>query len=230
MSRELRLLAILGGTFDPVHYGHLRLAADVRAALSLSDLRLVPAGVPPHRPPPVASAEDRFAMAALGCAEFTGLRADRIEIDREGPSYTVDTLEALHAAHPERPLALLVGTDAFAGLEQWRHWERLFAVAHFVVVERPGSLPTDAALPPALRTHWERRLTTDLSRLERSLAGSIVRVTVTPQPIAAREIRAELARGRAGRERVRSLLPAAVLDYIDRNHLYRPPSDASQQD
>ena len=227
MSPTLRVLAILGGTFDPIHYGHLRFAADARAALSLAEVRLVPAGTPPHRVPPIASREQRFTMTELGCAQFEGLTADRVEIDREGPSYTVDTLEELHALRPERPLALLVGADAFAGLPQWRHWERLFALAHFIVVERPGAAPTGEALPDPLRVHWERRLTTDISRLERALAGSIVRVTVTPQPIAASAIRAELAQGEAGRERVRGLLPASVLDYIDRNHLYRSPTDAS---
>jgi len=227
MSPTLRVLAILGGTFDPIHYGHLRLAADARTGLSLSEVRLVPAGMPPHRAPPVASREHRFAMTELACAEFEGLTADRIEIDRDGPSYTVDTLEALHALRPGRPLALLVGADAFAGLPQWRHWERLFALAHFIVVERPGAAPTGEALPESLRVHWERRLTTDISRLERTLAGSIVRMTVTPQPIAASAIRAELAQGSAGRERIRGLLPASVLDYIDRNHLYGSPTDAS---
>jgi nicotinate-nucleotide adenylyltransferase len=227
MSPTLRVLAILGGTFDPIHYGHLRLAADVRSALSLAEARLVPAGTPPHRAAPIASREHRFAMTELGCAEFEGLTADRVEIDREGPSYTVDTLEALHELRPGRPLALLVGADAFAGLPQWRHWERLFALAHFIVVERPGATPTGEGLPESLRVHWERRLATDTSRLERTLAGSIVRVTVTPQPISASAIRAELAKGPAERERVRGLLPASVLDYIDRNHLYRSPTDAS---
>jgi nicotinate-nucleotide adenylyltransferase len=228
MARTLRVLAILGGTFDPIHYGHLRLAAEVKGALSLSEVRLIPAGSPPHRPPPIASPEDRFAMTALGCAEFAGLGADRREIDRPGPSYTAATLEALHAEQTARPLALIVGGDAFAGLTQWWHWERLFALAHFVVVERPGAPPTGEGLPASLQVHWERRLTTDTARLERTLAGSIMRVTVTPQPIAASTIRAELALGTAGRERVRGLLPASVLDYIDRNQLYSS-TDASQK-
>lgn len=227
MSRLARVLAVLGGTFDPIHYGHLRLAADVKTALSLPEVRLIPAGIPPHRAPPVASAEHRFAMTALGCAEFPGLIADARELERSSPSYTVATLEDLHAEQPQLPLALLIGIDAFAGLMLWWHWERLFTLAHFVVVERPGTSSSVDALPPPLQEHWRRRLTTDLSRLERSLAGSIVRVPVTPQPISATEIRAALALGSAGRERVRGLLPVAVLDYIDRNQLYRSPSDAS---
>ncbi|HEX8011400.1 MAG TPA: nicotinate-nucleotide adenylyltransferase [Casimicrobiaceae bacterium] len=223
MTRMLRLLTILGGTFDPIHYGHLRLAADARAALGLVEVRLIPAGIPPHRAPPVASAEHRFAMTALGCAEFPGLTADSREIVRAGPSYTLTTLEELHAEQPALPLAVLIGADAFAGLAQWWHWERLFTLAHFVVAERPGAPPAGAGLPAPLRVHWERRLTSDSARLERTLAGSIVRVPVEPQPIAARELRAALALGGTGRERVRGLLPAAVLDYIDRNQLYRSP-------
>jgi nicotinate-nucleotide adenylyltransferase len=227
MSRLAGVLAILGGTFDPVHYGHLRLAADVRAALQLAEVRLVPAGVPPHRAPPVASGAHRLAMAELGCAEFPGLRADGREVERDGPSYTAITLESLHDEQPARPLALVVGADAFAGLEQWWHWERLFSLAHFLVVERPGVAFAPDALSPTLKTHWQRRLTTDPLRLARTLSGAILRVAVTPQPISASAIRAALALGAAGRSEVRGLLPAAVLAYIDRNQLYRPLTDAS---
>jgi len=227
MSRSAGVLALLGGTFDPVHYGHLRLAADVRQALQLPEVRLVPAGVPPHRAPPVASGAHRLAMAELGCAEFPGLRADPREVERGGPSYTAPTLESLHDEQPGRPLALIVGADAFAGLEQWWRWERLFSLAHFLVVERPGVTFDPDALPPALKTHWERRLTTDPMRLARTLSGAIMRVPVTPQPISASAIRAALARGAAGTREVRGLLPAAVLAYIDRNQLYRPLTDAS---
>lgn len=226
MSRSARLLALMGGTFDPIHYGHLRLAAEVRTSLSLPEVRLIPAGNPPHRIAPLASAAHRLAMTALGCAEFPGLVADGREVEREGPSYTVLTLEALHAEQSSLPLALLIGADSFAGLTQWWHWERLFTLAHFVVVERPDAAADAVALPPALEVHWQRRLTTDPARLERTLAGSILRVNVTPQPIAATAIRAALARGSAARAELRGLLPAAVLDYIERNQLYPPLRDA----
>ena len=227
MSRSARALAVLGGTFDPVHYGHLRLGADVLKALQLSEVRLIPAGVPPHRAPPIASAEHRLAMTELGCAEFPGLRADAREIERPGPSYTAATLESLHEEQPGRPLALLVGADAFAGLEQWWHWERLFSLAHFIVVERPGIPFATASLPATLKVHWDRRLTTDPMRLKRTLSGAILRVPIAPQPISATAIRAALARGPDGRDEVRGLLPAAVLAYIDRNQLYRSLTDAS---
>lgn len=227
MGRSARVLALLGGTFDPVHYGHLRLAAEVKAALSLPEVRLIPTGSPPHRVAPVAPAPDRLAMTALGCKEFAGLVADGHEVEREGPSYTVQTLEELHAEQPALPLALLIGMDSFAGLTQWWRWERLFTLAHFVVVDRPGADPAAVALPPALEVHWQRRLTTDPARLERTLSGSIVRVQVSPQPIAATAIRAALTRGAEGRAEIRGLLPAAVLDYIERHQLYRPVPAAS---
>jgi nicotinate-nucleotide adenylyltransferase len=227
MSRASPIIAILGGTFDPIHYGHLRLGADVKSAVGLDEVRLVPAGDPPHRAPPVASAEHRLAMTELGCAEFPGLIADAREVHRPGPSYTVLTLESLREEQRGRPLALVIGADAFAGLEQWRRWQQLFTLAHFLVVERPGTAFDPAALPATLRTQWERRLTTDAMRLERSLAGAILRVEVTPQPISASSIRAALARGPAGRNTVRGLLPASVLAYIDRNQLYRSDQDAT---
>ncbi|HTR58844.1 MAG TPA: nicotinate-nucleotide adenylyltransferase [Casimicrobiaceae bacterium] len=227
MRRASPIIAILGGTFDPIHYGHLRLGADVKSAVGLDEVRLVPAGEPPHRAPPVASAEHRLAMTELGCAEFPGLIADAREVHRPGPSYTVLTLESLREEQRGRPLALVIGADAFAGLEQWRRWQQLFTLAHFLVVERPGTAFDPAALPATLRTQWERRLTTDAMRLERSLAGAILRVDVTPQSISASSIRAVLARGPAGRNTVRGLLPASVLAYIDRNQLYRSDQDAT---
>ena len=216
-----RIVGLLGGTFDPIHYGHLRMAADVRSGLGLTEIRLIPAGTPPHRAPPVASGADRLAMTQLGCAEFEGLVADGREIERTGPSYTLATLESIHGEEPGRPLALLIGSDAFAALDSWHHWERLFTLTHFVVVERPGA-PLDAgALSPSLQVQWQRRLTTDPARLSRQMAGSIIRQTITPQPISASEVRTRLALGDAGYAQVRGLLPRSVVAYIKRKQLYR---------
>lgn len=222
----MRTIGVLGGTFDPIHYGHLRFASDVRAALGLAHVLMIPAGVPPHRASPVASPAQRLEMTRLACAEFPGLVADGREVERAGPSYTVDTLESLHEQDRGRPLALLLGVDAFMGLAGWHRWERLFTLAHLIVVERPGTAFDPDALAPQLRTQWERRVATDPSRLSRQLAGAIVRVPVAPQPISASAIRAELAQGAAGRAQVAGLLPPAVLTYIDRNQLYRSPTDA----
>jgi nicotinate-nucleotide adenylyltransferase len=219
-------IGILGGTFDPIHYGHLRFASAVRSALGLAWVSMIPAGVPPHRMAPVASPQDRLAMTQLACAEFPGLQPDDREVRRAGPSYTVTTLQELHNEDRNRPLALLLGTDALQGLAGWHRWQQLFTLAHLVVVERPGASFDVAALAPQLREQWERRLTTDPARLSRQLAGSIVRVPVAPQPISATAIRAALERGTAGRAEVAGLLPATVLAYIERNQLYRPRTDA----
>lgn len=219
-------IGILGGTFDPIHYGHLRAAAEVRDALRLDEVRLIPANVPPHRAPPVASPEARLAMTTLGCAEFPGLIADDREIRRAGPSYTVQTLQEMHDEHPGRPLAMIIGSDAFAEIASWKRWEQLFTLAHFIIVDRPDRPLVPEALEPAVRIQCERRLTTDPMRLSRQLAGAVIRQPVTPQPISATALRAALAGGSDARMRIGGLLPAAVLAYIERNQLYRSVPDA----
>jgi nicotinate-nucleotide adenylyltransferase len=222
---SMRTLGILGGTFDPIHYGHLRFAADVRAALGLARVLIVPAGAPPHRPAPFAPAQARLAMAELGCAEFPGLVADGREVHRPGPSYTVTTLQSLHAEDASRPLALLLGVDALQGLAGWHRWELLLTLAHLVVADRPGVRFKTEELEEPLRIQYERRLTTDASRLSRTLAGAILRVPIVPQAISATAIRAAIARGASGRAEIAGLLPPAVLAYIDRNQLYQNRSD-----
>ena len=128
---------------------------------------------------------------------------------------------------PSRPLALLLGDDALKGLTSWHRWELLPTLAHFIVADRPGVGFDAQSLAEPLRTQYQRRLTTDGSRLARTLAGAIFRVPITPQPISATAIRAALARGAAGRDEIAGLLPAAVLAYIDRNQLYRSQTDAT---
>jgi nicotinate-nucleotide adenylyltransferase len=216
-------LGLLGGTFDPVHYGHLRLADDVQRALSLPELRMIPAGDPPHRGTPHASAADRLAMLELARVEFPRLIIDPREIRRDGKSYTVRTLEELRAEDDARPLWWIVGADALLGLSGWHRWRELFGLAHLVVASRPG-VALDPALPPRLRPEWDSRVTTDAALLRARPAGTIFRQDVTPQPISATAIRAALARGTDGIAAVRGLLPDGVLAYIDRNRLYRAPN------
>jgi len=219
-------IAILGGTFDPVHYGHLRLADDVRRALNLSEVRLIPAGDPPHRGGPAASAADRLTMLKLAIAGFPGLALDDREIEREGKSYTVLTLEELRRESPQRPLLLLVGADAFLGLPTWHRWRDIFSLAHVIVVARPG-VELVPSLPAALATEWKKRRTADPQVLFSTPAGAIYQQPITPQPISATAIRRELARGAQGRNAVGELLPPAVLAYIDQHRLYSTPQDAT---
>ncbi len=224
-SRPPSPLGLLGGTFDPVHYGHLELAREVGPALGLAAVRLIPAGAPPHRAAPVASATHRLAMLELALADYPGLEMDAREILRPGPSYTVLTLSELRREAPARPLALIVGADAFLGLPTWHRWRELFDLAHLVVVARPGVM-LEGALPPDLVPEWERRQTRASAALLDPNGGAIVVQPITAHAISASTIRAELARGRDGVTAVRGLLPPAVLAYIDHNQLYRPRPDA----
>lgn len=206
-------LGILGGTFDPIHYGHLRPAQEVLRALDLAEVRIIPAANPPHRQAPRATAEQRLRMAELAVAEFSGLRVDDREIKRGGPSYTVLTLESLRREMGAQSLCLLLGMDAFEDIETWHQWQRLPELAHFVVMTRPGwPMPAAAALPP-----WARgRLARAPGELTQAGAGRIYFQAVTPQDISATRIREAIARGEA----VDGLLPSAVLDYVRANRIY----------
>jgi nicotinate-nucleotide adenylyltransferase len=219
-------IALLGGTFDPVHYGHLRFADDVRRALGLDEVRLLPARDPPHRAGPAATAADRLAMLRLAVAEFPGLVVEERELRRDGKSYTVLTLEELRHENPQRPLWLLLGADAFLGLPAWHRWREVFALAHVVVVARPGVALTED-MPEPLAAEWRKRLTRDPAALFSTPSGAIFEERVSPQPIAATAIRAQLARGDKGRLAGAGLLPPAVLAYIDQHHLYSTPKDAT---
>jgi len=217
-------IGVFGGTFDPVHYGHLRAADDVSRALDLAQMRLVPAGDPPHRKPPGASAAHRVAMLELALREFPRLSLDEREVRRAGKSYTVLTLAELREAMPGTPIALVTGADAFLGLPTWHRWREIFDLAHVVVVTRPGVPLADLA--PGLRDEWRSRHTNDRGRLETEPAGAIFDLSVTPHDVSATAIRSALAAGPTGKAQLDGLLPAAVLTYIDRHQLYRPIKDA----
>ncbi len=169
------VLGIFGGTFDPIHCAHLELAREVRAALDLAAVRFIPAGDPPHRAAPVASAMHRLAMVELAVADHPGLEVDAREIHRRGRSYTVETLEELRDEAPARPLALIVGADAFLGLPTWHRWRELFELAHVVVVARPGVDVRRRAAAAISPREWATRFARDASRaLAPTPAGAIV--------------------------------------------------------
>jgi nicotinate-nucleotide adenylyltransferase len=208
-----KALGILGGTFDPIHYGHLRPAQEVLRALDLAEMRVIPAANPPHRRPPVATPEQRLRMVELAVAGVPGFTVDERELRRNGPSYTVLTLESLCSEFGGRPMCLLMGLDAFEGIETWHQWQRLPELAHFIVMTRPGwELPAGDRLPP-----WARgRVVRETSKLTETSAGKIYFQAVTPQDISATRIREALARG----EPVEAWLPSAVLEYIRANRVY----------
>jgi len=216
------LQAALGGTFNPVHIGHLRTAQELVQRLPIDCLRLVPARVPPHRAAPQVTAEHRAAMVELAVAGEDRLVCDRRELRRDGPSYTVDTLRSLRdELGPHQPLAWIVGVDAAAGLAEWFRWRELFALAHLIVVARPGAtLPSSGTAVQELR---DRACSGD--ELTREPAGGVYRCELTPQPVSSTQIRALLQS--AGD--VSGLLPASVLAYIARHGLYRDEAQQSAQ-
>jgi nicotinate-nucleotide adenylyltransferase len=207
------VIGILGGTFDPIHYGHLRPAAQVLLALDLAEIRFVPTARPPHREPPQASYEHRLRMVELAVASRDRLRVDDRESRIAGPSYTVHTLESLRAELGEQPLCLLIGSDAFRGIESWYQWQRLLQLASIIVMERPGSpISTITQLPP-----WAReRVCHNRDEFICNSGGMLWLQHVDPQDISASRIRAMVEHGQS----IAGLLPDVVWDYIRRNRLY----------
>lgn len=204
------MIGIFGGTFDPIHYGHLRPVAEVLQALQLEKLFLLPVSTPPHRQAPIATAEQRLQMALLGVDEFPGLEVDDYEIQRGGISYTVETLQHYRQLYRQIPLCLVVGSDAFASLETWHQWQTLPTLVHLVVMQRPHP-------EPVAGSGWSKeRLTTDIEELSAANSGKIYFHNVTLQDISATRIRQAIGKGKA----VATLLPPAVLSYIKQHHLY----------
>ncbi len=215
-------LGLLGGTFDPIHYAHLRLAEEAAEALNLARVRLIPAGRPPHRGAPASAPNQRLAMVRLATASNPRLEVDAAEVASPRASYTVDTLLRLRAEFgPARPLVLILGADAFAGLADWHRWREIFALAHLAVANRPGHAPHarrwPATLDPQLDAECTPRLTREAADLAGSACGRVMPFDMTPLAISATHIRELLAGGRSARY----LLPAAVLDYIGSHSLYR---------
>lgn len=211
-------IGLFGGTFDPVHFGHLRLAAELHEACGLSRVVFLPAGRPWQRENgPFASAADRVRMLELATAEEPAFTVDTREVRRERPTYTVETLESFRAeAGPATPIVFLCGTDAFAGVTTWHRWESLFDLAHFAVAVRAEDDAWHAkgagAVPAALR----ERLCTDRRDVLESPAGRIMTFAMTPLAISSTAIR---RLNRAGAS-IRFLTPDPVVGYIHRHSLY----------
>ena len=200
----MRALAILGGTFDPVHLGHLRVAWEAATALD-AELDLMPASVPPHRPQPVASTAQRVAILEAALRGQSRIGLDLRELARSGPSWTIDTLIELRGEiGPRRPLVLLVGADAWAGLAGWHRWRELFDHAHIGVLTRGG---VQAVEPEALAVEVAPRRTTDRAAIAAAPAGCVIDIAVSALEISATRIRALLAAG----EEPRWLVPDALL-------------------
>ena len=220
-----KVLGILGGTFDPVHCGHRALADAALASGAVSRVRWIPAGQPPHRSGPVASAEQRLAMVRLLIADQPAFELDTSEVDAAAlgaPSYTVDTLLRLRATlGPEQPLALILGADAFLGLPSWHRWREIPALTHFLVTSRPGSVLDAASLPDALHGLWSNARIDDPALLGHSPGGKIFGFAMPPRDISATLLRQRLReRGTTPDVKFDGLLSPEVVRYIRHHHLY----------
>jgi len=216
------LRVFYGGTFDPVHEGHMAIALAARDACDVA-IHLLPAADPPHRVAPGAAAVDRAAMVGLAILDEPRLLLDLREMERAGPSWTVETLRHLRAElGPEVPLAWLVGADSFLGLPTWKSWRELLDLAHFIVAERPGS-PLDGELAPELQSAVAGRWTTDPADLCDGPAGRVLRLHQPLQPQSATELRHRIATGQPWRD----LVPAKVADYIFEHGLYGAAAPAA---
>lgn len=188
---------LMGGTFDPIHAGHLLAAEAAREAAGLDEVWFIPTNVPPHKPQPGAGARERLEMVRLAIADHPAFRAEEAELDRGGVSYTVDTVAALRERYPERSFYWIVGTDMMNDLPNWHRIEELAAQVRFVCLRRQGEESEEGALPAYLRE-------------------KLLHAPMPPIGISSTDIRERLRGGRS----IRYQVPEAVRDYIERNGLY----------
>jgi len=206
-------MGIFGGTFDPIHYGHLRTAFEMLQALRFDEVRFMPCGNPPHRGAPIADAQLRLKMVRVATEGQHGFVVDDRELQRDGPSYSVDTLTALRSEYPLQPLALIIGMDAFLSLPKWYHWRRILQLSHIVVAHRPGWRAPDVGPMGELLAD---RGTHRIGDLHQARSGNIYIHDVTQLEISSTEIR-ELV---AVRRDPRFLMPDAVRDVIEESGCY----------
>jgi len=214
----LKPIGILGGTFDPIHYGHLRLAEEMLELARLQQIRFIPAGNPPHRDTPQVSAQHRSAMVKLAIADQPAFFLDEREAKKTGKCYTVDTLRELRTElGSTQPLCLLMGGDAFLQLHTWHELEHILDLAHIVVGYRPGFTLAKRIYnaPPKLLQHYQQRLSS-VDYLSQQPAGGIAELAIPKLEISATLIRSRVSDNRT----IRYLLPATVANYIYQHHLY----------
>jgi nicotinate-nucleotide adenylyltransferase len=206
-----RLICLFGGTFDPVHYGHLKPLNELQQYLAADAVYVLPASVPPHRPAPLASSEQRQNMLQLALREYPGFILDSRELERSGPSWTVLTLQSFRQQYPDASLCLVMGSDAFNGLSSWYHWQQIPQLANIIVIERAG-------MKTAKRPDWAtEHLVRDVDSLRESKSSSILYVSLKGYDISATEIRQRMAQ----KLDVTGMLPDKVIDYIRQNGIYQ---------
>ena len=213
MNQTPQAIGILGGTFDPIHLGHLRMALELYEALNLAKVHIIPCYQPVHRKLPAASAAQRFAMIQCAIATEPALYADDREIQRKTPSYMIDTLIDLRKTMPETPLCLLIGIDAFLSFTSWHRWKEILDHAHIVIAHRPQyQLPSTGIIADLIKTRLQQSFTC----LHENLAGNILLRPITSLEISATDIRKQIAMGK----NPRFLLPDSVYSYIQQEKIY----------
>ncbi|MDD5462071.1 MAG: nicotinate-nucleotide adenylyltransferase [Methylococcales bacterium] len=205
------MIGIFGGTFDPVHYGHLRSALEVKDIYGLTEVRLIPCAQPPHREQPVATPPMRLHMLELAIKDQPGLVIDTRELNRDGASYMVDTLISLRQEFKDEPLMLFIGSDAFNYLKTWHQWQHLFDFAHIIVMTRPGFEIHN------IDDFFKARLASGISELAQCAAGKLYFQQITQLDISATAIRSIIAK----QQNPGFLLPDSVIAYIRQHKLYQ---------
>lgn len=205
------MIGIFGGTFDPIHYGHLRSALEVKDFFGLKEVRLIPSAQPPHRDQPEAATPMRLHMLELAIKNQPDLVIDTRELNRHGASYMVDTLKSLRQECKDEPLLLFIGSDAFNQLKSWHQWQHLFDYAHIVVMTRPGFALQN------LDDFFKARLATGISELAHNQAGKLYFQQITQLDISATAIRNMIAE----QKNPGFLLPDTVIAYIRQHKLYQ---------
>ena len=212
----MRLIGLLGGTFNPIHFGHLRLAQELADALNFSEVRFIPSANPPHKNQPSVSAQDRAAMVKVAIADNPLFKLDMRELNRDGASYTIDTLISLREELGNNvSLCLIMGSDAFAKLNSWHRWQELLNYCHIILVQRP-SKQAQTKLSEVLAALLQDNYTENISDLSEISAGYIHMQAITAQDISATSIREKLASNKS----VKYLVPDNVLAYIQQHKLY----------
>jgi len=209
-----RPIGLFGGTFDPIHYGHISIAEQLMDVLKLHAMHFIPNKHPWHRDHPVTQTAHRLAMVRIATAKNPTFIVNDIEIKRPGPTYTIDTITNIRKQIPDQPLCLVLGKDVFTTMNRWHNWETIPELVHLVIINRPG-VPLPYA--PWMKTLLQERDTTDVRKLSSKPGGYIFQYEIDPMIISATEIRKKL---KAGKD-VSTEIPSEVFRYIQQHHLYR---------
>lgn len=209
-----KAVGLLGGTFDPIHFGHLRMAIEIFQAFSLNEVKLIPCYRPVHRSQPVAPVKDRFNMVKLAVKTEPALTVSDVEIKQQSPSYTIKTITTLRQQLPTTPLCFILGIDAFLGFSSWQQWQDILRQCHLIVAHRPQYRLPEQGMTADIVAEYSQ---TDFTAIHQVLGGYLFFYPITPLEISATDIRQQIVEGR----NPRYLLPNSVLDYIQQRHIYQ---------